>query len=78
MFNGLPDPICLRACPRFFENLEWIVAEWRTLNHYPVVVLEKEFQSNKPAAYIMKTPVFSTKPYDANPCGSKCQCRPRI
>ena len=50
MFNGFRSLRVYGARPRFFEKLEWIVAESVTCNHDPIVVLEKRFQSNKPAA----------------------------
>ena len=48
--RGAGSRLVYGARPRFFEKLEWIVAESVTCNHDPIVVLEKRFQSNKPAA----------------------------
>jgi predicted N-acetyltransferase YhbS len=48
LLNGIPRAYLFTdSAYGFFEKLGWIVAESRTCNHYPIVVLEKEFGSNK-------------------------------
>jgi GNAT superfamily N-acetyltransferase len=47
LFNRIPRAyLFTESAGAFFERLGWIVAESGTCNHYPIVVLKKELQSN--------------------------------
>jgi GNAT superfamily N-acetyltransferase len=51
LFNGIcKAQLFTESAGGLFGKLGWIVAESGTCRHYPIVILEKEFRSNKPMA----------------------------